>query len=103
MPARVKPRTMRSGSVRDGRVDLVQELLAILEVEVLRQVMVGLLARSAVQRHVQSDQASALDVLGKRLGHGLGDSGLGDEVDRDFGRQPLRGGRCSDVSGKRAS
>src|SRR5207302_2036751 len=43
-------------------VDLVEQRLAIVQVEVLGQIAVRLLSRGAVQRHVERDQARALAV-----------------------------------------
>src|SRR5215213_5290955 len=55
----------RSGrSAADGLVHLVQQRRAVAEVEVLREVAVGLLAGLAVEGHVERDQARPLDVAG---------------------------------------
>src|SRR5690349_16483581 len=57
----------------DAGVDLVRQGRAVLELEVLAQIAVGLVARGAVQGHVERDQARALGVVagGRRLGRGL--------------------------------
>ena len=44
----------------DAGVDVVEQRLGVLELEVLRQVLGGVLARAAAERHVEGDQAGAL-------------------------------------------
>ena len=55
-------------SAVDALVDLVEQRRAAPELEVLCQIAVGLLTRSAIQGHVECDQARALDVLAPPAG-----------------------------------
>src|SRR3954466_6818391 len=71
----------RTDSAADARVDLVEQRVLVVEVEVLRQVPRGLVARRAVQRHVEGDQPCALGAADRpaaatRLGGRLGLGGL---------------------------
>src|SRR5947209_4345817 len=61
----------------DRGVHLVEQCLAVGEVEVLREVPVDVLTRVPVQRHVERDQPRSLEILvaaggaGRRLGFDL--------------------------------
>src|SRR5204863_2222044 len=46
----------------DRRVDLIDEPPALAELEVLGEIALGRLARLAIERHVQGDQARAVHV-----------------------------------------
>ena len=59
-PGALRPRMRRSAL--DGRVDLVEQRGAIRQLEVVAQVAVGLVARLAVEGHVERDEAGPLDV-----------------------------------------
>jgi hypothetical protein len=60
--ARPPPRRRPAGLGADGLVDLVEQAGPVVEVEVLGEVPVGLVARLPVQGHVQGDEPRALDV-----------------------------------------
>src|ERR687886_2766790 len=63
--AAVKPaRRTPADASADARVDVVQQSLAIVEVEVLGQVAVRLRPRRAAQRHVQGDEPGPFGVGG---------------------------------------
>jgi hypothetical protein len=62
-------RRARGSSDLDRRVDLVEQLRAVGDLVVLAQVAVGLLARFAVERHVERDQPCPVEIpaAGARL------------------------------------
>src|SRR4051794_33550061 len=80
-------RLIFAGSATHGLVDLVEQRLPVGEVEVLGQVAVRLLARLAVEGHVQGDEPGALDVaaVGARVG-GAGPRGARGGLGRRGGR-----------------
>src|SRR5437868_6659237 len=75
VPVRAFPPTAGKSAL-DGRVDLVDQRRPVGQLEVLLQIAVDLIARGAVQRHVERDQACAFDVIpalgGRLLSLGLG-------------------------------
>src|SRR5580693_9820481 len=84
---------VRNGtSALDGAVHLVEQPPPVGELEVLGQVSIGLLARSAVQGHVERDQAGAVVVatVSPDLWRGLGGN-LGNDLarSRDGDLRPL--------------
>src|SRR6202020_1120526 len=93
----------------DCRKDLVDQLAAVGELVVLDQVVLGALARLAVERHVQRDQPRAVEFAvacgraGRLVGDGGDDSLRPRRGDRRCGRpRPRRRGRRG-RGGKRGS